>query len=226
MGSQWSSGGFPVELQLSSSWHGLHVDLGEADVVEDVEHIDGSQVADPVMERQDMRVVDGDLKLFVGAQDLHLQRKNNIIINNLLFHRSALNPLHGVFGPTAWCQLEDQFRPKHGKQFFAKRDSKQSQCKDANGQIHPVYASRRTFNPEPTVGVKLSLLSQTYRKNFFWSTLGASVPKRKAFWPIWSFLSKLMAEVNIANYVVSLEESTSSSWKKSSQWRLFISLSK
>lgn len=50
------------------------MDPGQRDVVVDVERVDGSQVGVSVCERQQVRVVDGHLKLGAGAEDLQLER--------------------------------------------------------------------------------------------------------------------------------------------------------
>lgn len=64
----------PPQISSGSSGQSLHVDLGQFDVVVDVEPDDGSQVGDAVPELQQMRVIDGHPKLFRGAEDLHLER--------------------------------------------------------------------------------------------------------------------------------------------------------
>lgn len=66
-----------VCLWWSGSGHGLHVDLGQAEVVVDLDGVDGPEVSDPVSERQQMRLVDGHIILTVGAKDLQLQCKNH-----------------------------------------------------------------------------------------------------------------------------------------------------
>lgn len=56
------------------SFHGFHMDLGQGQVIVDVEPVDGAQVGDSVFELQQVGAVHGHLKLAVGAQDLHLQQ--------------------------------------------------------------------------------------------------------------------------------------------------------
>lgn len=64
-------------LWQSGSGHGLHVDLGQTEVVVDLDGVDGPEVSDPVLECQQMRILDGHLILTVGAKDLQLQRQNH-----------------------------------------------------------------------------------------------------------------------------------------------------
>lgn len=74
------------------------MDLGQVEVIVDVEYVDGSQVPDPVLERQQVRVVDGHLKLCVGAEDLHLQQNPQTVINQLTnLHTGPLITLYDTF---------------------------------------------------------------------------------------------------------------------------------
>lgn len=53
----------------------FHVNIGQAEVVVDAEGVDGPQVGDPVLVRQQVSFVHGHLKLTVCAIDLQLQRQ-------------------------------------------------------------------------------------------------------------------------------------------------------
>ena len=56
------------------------MDLGQVEVIVDVERVDGSEVGDPVSVLQQVGAVDGHLKLPVGAKDLYLQRQNHRLL--------------------------------------------------------------------------------------------------------------------------------------------------
>lgn len=68
------------------------MDLGQGEVVVDVESIDGPQIGDPVFVSQQVRLVDGHLILSTAAEDLYLQRQNN-----KLSQTSPLTTLYGAF---------------------------------------------------------------------------------------------------------------------------------
>lgn len=52
------------------------MDLGQGEVVVDVDSIDGPQIGDPVSVRQQGRLVDGHPILVAGAEDLNLQQQS------------------------------------------------------------------------------------------------------------------------------------------------------
>lgn len=58
----------------------LHADVGQCEVVVDTKLVDGSEVCEPVFEFQQVRVVDSDFKLAVGAKDLNLQIQESPVI--------------------------------------------------------------------------------------------------------------------------------------------------
>lgn len=65
-----------AESWWSGSGQGLQVDSGQGEVLVDAETIDGPQVRDPMLVREQVFIVDGHLELTVGAQDLELQQQN------------------------------------------------------------------------------------------------------------------------------------------------------
>lgn len=50
------------------------MDLGQGEVVVDPDGLDGAQIGDPVLVRQQVSVVDSHLILAAGAEDLNLQQ--------------------------------------------------------------------------------------------------------------------------------------------------------
>lgn len=61
-------------------WENLQVDVGEDDIVQDVDSVDLVELSDAVPELKQRDVVHGDPERLVGAQDLHLGTEQIVYI--------------------------------------------------------------------------------------------------------------------------------------------------